>query len=112
MATAVTQDTQFRQADFVGRNREMGELRGGLERALSGGAQLFLLSGEPGIGKTRVAAEIAREVREAALMIVVAYRDMDARRFTSANGDFSGRVRRGAGRCGARGLYSKYRDTG
>jgi tetratricopeptide (TPR) repeat protein len=61
MATAASHDSQFRQTDFVGRYREMAELRAGIERVLSGDAQLFLLTGEPGIGKTRIATEIARE---------------------------------------------------
>ena len=44
---------------FVGREREMAELRAGFEDARSGRGRLFLLSGEPGIGKTRVAHELA-----------------------------------------------------
>jgi class 3 adenylate cyclase len=44
---------------FVGREREMAELLAGFEDARSGRGRLFLLSGEPGIGKTRVALELA-----------------------------------------------------
>ena len=44
---------------FVGREREMDELRAALESALSGRGQLVLLVGEPGIGKTRTAEELA-----------------------------------------------------
>jgi tetratricopeptide (TPR) repeat protein len=44
---------------FVGRERELQELTVGLEAAVSGRGRLFLLAGEPGIGKTRLAAEIA-----------------------------------------------------
>jgi len=44
---------------FVGREREMAELRSGFEDARSGRGRLFLLSGEPGIGKTRIAHELA-----------------------------------------------------
>ncbi|MCI0344695.1 MAG: serine/threonine protein kinase, partial [Chloroflexi bacterium] len=39
---------------FVGREREMDELRAGLDDALSGRGRLLLLMGEPGIGKTRM----------------------------------------------------------
>ena len=38
---------------FVGRQREMGELKAALEDALSGRGRMVTLVGEPGIGKTR-----------------------------------------------------------
>ncbi|MEE8465253.1 MAG: protein kinase, partial [Dehalococcoidia bacterium] len=44
---------------FVGRQREMGELKAALEDALSGRGRLVTLVGEPGIGKTRTALELA-----------------------------------------------------
>jgi len=44
---------------FVGRERELAELRGGLDNAIAGRGRLFLLVGEPGIGKTRLAEELA-----------------------------------------------------
>ncbi len=44
---------------FVGRQREMGELQATLDRALSGQGCLVMLGGEPGIGKTRTAQELA-----------------------------------------------------
>ena len=44
---------------FVGRQREMGELKAALEDALSGRGRLLTLVGEPGIGKTRTAQELA-----------------------------------------------------
>ena len=43
---------------FVGRQREMGELKACLEDALSGRGRLVTLMGEPGIGKTRTALEL------------------------------------------------------
>ena len=43
---------------FVGRDREMERLRGGLEDALAGRGRLLMLVGEPGIGKTRTAQEL------------------------------------------------------
>lgn len=48
-----------RKSDFVGRHREIEELNKGLEDVLSGAGRLFLLAGEPGIGKTRLADELA-----------------------------------------------------
>jgi tetratricopeptide (TPR) repeat protein len=44
---------------FVGRQREMGELKAALEDSLSGRGRLLTLVGEPGIGKTRTAQELA-----------------------------------------------------
>ncbi len=44
---------------FVGRERELERLRHYWERVRTGQRQLILLAGEPGIGKTRLAAEFA-----------------------------------------------------
>jgi predicted ATPase len=49
---------------FVGRERELTELSGALEAAAAGRGALFLLVGEPGIGKTRLAGELAARVGE------------------------------------------------
>ena len=44
---------------FVGRQKEMGELKAALEQALGGKGRLLTLVGEPGIGKTRTSQELA-----------------------------------------------------
>ncbi len=44
---------------FVGRQREMAELMAALDDALGGRGRLVMLAGEPGIGKTRIAQELA-----------------------------------------------------
>ncbi len=49
---------------FVGRQREMGELQAALQEALSGKGRLVMLVGEPGIGKTRIAQELAATAAE------------------------------------------------
>ena len=49
---------------FVGRQREMAELVTSLEAALSGQGRLIMLAGEPGIGKTRTAQELATYAKE------------------------------------------------
>src|SRR5918995_2634319 len=44
---------------FVGREREIDELREAADQALAGSGSLVLVVGEPGIGKTRTAEELA-----------------------------------------------------
>jgi transcriptional regulator with AAA-type ATPase domain len=44
---------------FVGRAREIEILRSAVREAIAGRGQLIILSGELGIGKTRLAEEIA-----------------------------------------------------
>src|SRR5215510_11700283 len=44
---------------FVGRKPELAELTTALDHALAGRGRLVLLVGEPGIGKTRLAGELA-----------------------------------------------------
>jgi hypothetical protein len=46
-------------APFVGRERELASLLGGLEALEAGRGALFLVTGEPGIGKTRLVEELA-----------------------------------------------------
>jgi predicted ATPase len=49
---------------FVGRQWEMDELKAALEEAISGHGRLVMLVGEPGIGKTRTAQELANQAQE------------------------------------------------
>ena len=48
---------------FVGRSAETERLRAGFEDALSGRLRVLLVSGEPGIGKTRLAEELTTYAR-------------------------------------------------
>jgi tetratricopeptide (TPR) repeat protein len=48
---------------FVGRERELAALTAGLDDALAGWGALFLVSGEPGIGKSRLTDELAARAR-------------------------------------------------
>jgi class 3 adenylate cyclase len=47
---------------FVGRQHELAALEAIFERAAGGGRRVMLVGGEPGVGKSRLAAEFAREV--------------------------------------------------
>ena len=49
---------------YIGRARELEELSSGLAQASSGQGQLFIVSGEPGIGKTRLVEEFVRSADE------------------------------------------------
>ncbi|MFL5868960.1 MAG: ATP-binding protein [Thermoleophilaceae bacterium] len=51
-------------ASLLGRDRELGELRRALSQAERGHGSLFLVSGEPGVGKTRLADEVAAAALE------------------------------------------------
>jgi DNA-binding CsgD family transcriptional regulator len=55
---------------FVGRQRELEVLRGAFEQACAGHGRIVMLAGEPGIGKTRTAQELASHAaeREAAVL--------------------------------------------
>jgi len=48
---------------FVGRDAEIDELRAGIESAIGGNGQFFLIAGEPGIGKTRLTELLATFAR-------------------------------------------------
>jgi tetratricopeptide (TPR) repeat protein len=48
----------------VGRDGELAELLAGLDDAAAGTARLFLLAGDPGIGKSRLAYEAAARARD------------------------------------------------
>jgi tetratricopeptide (TPR) repeat protein len=54
---------------FLGRDRELADLGEGLAGAQGGQGGLWLLVGEPGIGKTRLAEEIAARARAAGLAV-------------------------------------------
>ncbi|MSO42412.1 MAG: serine/threonine protein kinase [Solirubrobacterales bacterium] len=48
---------------YVGRERELGVMREAVDGALAGRGRLLLLTGEPGIGKTRAAEELSTYAR-------------------------------------------------
>jgi DNA-binding SARP family transcriptional activator len=56
---------------FVGRERELAELVGGLDDAFAGRGRLFLLVGEPGIGKSRLAEELIAQAKARGARVLV-----------------------------------------
>jgi DNA-binding SARP family transcriptional activator len=64
-------DAEASTGVFVGREAELAAVRSGLEAAFAGHGSLFLLVGEPGIGKSRLAEEVARDARGRGARVVV-----------------------------------------
>ena len=56
---------EARAKAFVGRTGELGKLEHALAAAQAGNGATFLVAGEAGIGKTRLASELARRARDA-----------------------------------------------
>nr|MBA3419257.1 ATP-binding protein [Geodermatophilaceae bacterium] len=55
---------------FVGRHRELAELRGWLAEAQNGRGRLVVVHGEPGMGKTRLAEELAARASAQGISVV------------------------------------------
>jgi len=55
---------------FVGRDREVAELVAGLEDAAGGRGRLFLIAGEPGIGKTWLAEHLAGHATKRGIQVL------------------------------------------
>src|SRR5262245_20575235 len=62
---------QTARGAFVGREREVAELEAGLADAFAGEGRLFLLVGEPGIGKSRLAEELIGHARAGGAQILI-----------------------------------------
>ena len=54
----------------LGREEPLGQLRGGLDAAFDGRSALFMIGGEAGIGKSRLADELARDARARGARVV------------------------------------------
>jgi tetratricopeptide (TPR) repeat protein len=58
------------RTDLVGRGSELAALESAWQSALAGRARLVLLTGEPGIGKTRLALELAERTAAAGALVL------------------------------------------
>jgi eukaryotic-like serine/threonine-protein kinase len=71
-ATATSERAgEAQRGTFVGRERELAELVGGLDDAFAGRGRLFLLAGEPGIGKSRLAEELIADARARGARVLI-----------------------------------------
>jgi len=70
-AAAPAEPAQAARGAFVGRDAELAELLRGLDEALAGQGRLYLLVGEPGIGKSRLAEELSRAARARGCLVLV-----------------------------------------
>src|SRR3954447_14515905 len=59
-ALITTQPPATLRRIWLGREREVAELEAGLDELGMGRGSLFLITGEPGIGKTRLSDEVGR----------------------------------------------------
>jgi DNA-binding SARP family transcriptional activator/tetratricopeptide (TPR) repeat protein len=70
-APAREEPSESARGVFVGRGAELAQLLDGLEDAIAGHGRLFLLVGEPGIGKSRLAEETIRRARTRGVQVLV-----------------------------------------
>lgn len=59
-----------RRTELAGRQRELAELEGLLEGQSEESRPLVLMSGEPGVGKSRLAAEVARRLHQRGAVVL------------------------------------------
>jgi DNA-binding SARP family transcriptional activator len=71
LAAAVARAPEEPRGAFVGREPELAELVAGLDDAFAGRGRLFLVAGEPGIGKSRLCEELLAHARARGTWVLV-----------------------------------------
>ncbi len=62
-----------RKTPFIGREAELAELRGVLEEAARGRGEVAMIPGEPGLGKSRLAAEASAFARDRGFLVLTGH---------------------------------------
>jgi tetratricopeptide (TPR) repeat protein len=70
MGESGTRQITSARNSFVGRERELGELLSACESGAESDVHLFLIYGEPGIGKTRLADELASRAKARGMQVL------------------------------------------
>jgi predicted ATP-dependent serine protease len=70
VSSMVEQEASRPGGVFVGRDSELSELEAALDESDGGRGSLFMLAGEPGIGKSRLADELAARARERGFFVL------------------------------------------
>ena len=65
-----SEDAASRAADLIERDEEFDQLTVALDKSLSGQGEVCSLTGEPGIGKTRLASEFAQSARRRGALVL------------------------------------------
>src|SRR5215217_2954712 len=70
MGRGIDLDQGAHPESLIGRRREFGALRAAFASAVDGNGGLVVLTGEPGVGKTRVAEEFAAWSQEQVALVI------------------------------------------
>src|SRR5712691_9618349 len=70
MGASGSEQNTIARSTFVGRERELAELVSACESGADSDTHLFLIHGEPGIGKTRLCDELASRAKARSIQIL------------------------------------------
>ena len=70
MGASVSEQSTLARNTFVGRERELAELVAACDAGADSDTHLFLIHGEPGIGKTRLCDELASRAKAQGMQVL------------------------------------------